>query len=164
MSVDKSSAANYIPAMADNEAKEQWRGVVACIAGIRERANLIIERELQERGLAGIVPAHGPVLGFLFRQTEPVPIKSLVQKVGRVKSTVTGIVYTLERHGYLSKQGCEEDARSIRVSLTEKGRALEPHVKEISETLLRRVFGDMPLADRERLMELLGVVSDNLER
>jgi DNA-binding MarR family transcriptional regulator len=139
------------------------RGIVARIARIREAANLIIERELQARGMTGIVPAHGTVLFFLFRQEEPVPIKSLVRQTGRVKSTVTGIVNTLERHGYLFKQGCDQDARSVRVGLTDKGRALKTDFEDISEILLGRVFGDMPANDRQRLMELLAVIEGNLK-
>lgn len=139
------------------------RAIIARIAGIREAANLIIERELQARGLTGIVPAHGSVLNFLFRQQEPVPIKSLVRQIGRVKSTVTGIVNTLERHGYLFKQGCDQDARSVRIGLTDKGRALKQDFEAISDILLGRVFGDMPESDRQRLMELLTVIEGNLK-
>ena len=138
-------------------------GIVGLIARIREAANLIIERELQSRGMAGVVPAHGPVLHFLFRQQEPVPIKSLVQQIGRVKSTVTGIVNTLERHGYIFKQGCDRDARSVRIELTEKGRSLKNDFEEISDILIGRVFGGMPESDRQRLMELLTVIEDNLK-
>jgi DNA-binding MarR family transcriptional regulator len=140
------------------------RAIINRIARIREAANLIIEKELQARGLTGIVPAHGAVLNFLFRQQEPVPIKSLVRQTGRSKSTVTGIVNTLERHGYLYRQGCDLDARSVRIGLTDKGWALKTDFEEISETVLGRVFGNMPENDRQRLMELLGVVEGNLNR
>lgn len=140
------------------------RGIIGRISRIREAANLIVEKELQARGMTGIVPAHGPVLYFLFRQQEPVPIKSLVGQIGRVKSTVTGIVNTLERYGYLYKQGCDLDARCVRIGLTDKGRALENDFEEISEKLLGRVFGDMPDSDRQRLMELLAEIEGNLGR
>lgn len=143
-------------------ANDDPRGIIARIARIREAANLIIEKELQARGMTGIVPAHGAVLHFLFRQDTAVPIKSLVRQTGRVKSTVTGIVSTLERHGYLFKQGCDQDARSIRIGLTDKGWALKEDFAEISKILVDRVFGDMPESDRQRLMELLAVIEDNL--
>lgn len=138
-------------------------GILGRIATIREAANLFLERELHARGMTGIVPAHGSVLHFLFRQSKPVPIKALVQQIGRVKSTVTGIVNTLERHGYLFKQGCDQDARSVRIGLTEKGWALKPDFDQISAKLLAQVFGDMPEPDRQRLMELLAKIEDNLK-
>lgn len=143
--------------------KNDPRGIVARISRIRENANLLIENELKARGMVGIVPAHGSVLHFLFLQEEPVPIKSLVQQIGRVKSTVTGIVNTLERYGYVFKQGCAQDARSVRIGLTDKGRALRKDFEEISGRLISRVYGDMPASDREHLMHLLEVIEGNLK-
>jgi DNA-binding MarR family transcriptional regulator len=143
---------------------KETRSIIARISRIREAANLLIEQDLQARGISGIMPAHGAVLQFLFRQQESVPIKSLVAQSGRVKSTVTGIVNTLDRYGYLSKQECELDARSTRITLTEKGRALQKDFEEISEKLLSQFFGDMPQSDRERLVELLSQVEENLSK
>jgi len=139
------------------------RAIIAQIARIRESANLLVEKELRARGLTGIVPAHGTVLEFLFRQQEPVPIKSLVEQAGRVKSTITGIVATLERHGYLYRQGCELDARSTRIGLTDKGLALRRHFEEISTMLLERTYGAMPESERRQLVALLSAVEQNLE-
>ena len=136
--------------------------VIGQIARIREAANLLIEKELQARGITGIVPAHGAVLEFLFRQQEPVPIKSLVEHISRVKSTVTGIVATLERHGHLYRQGCELDARSTRVGLTDKGMALRHHFEEISALLSERTYGAMPYAVQQQLVALLSVIERNL--
>jgi MarR family transcriptional regulator, organic hydroperoxide resistance regulator len=136
--------------------------IIAQIAHIREAANLFIEKELKSRGMKGIVPAHGAVLNFLFRQSEPVPIKLLVRHIGRVKSTTTGIVSTLERHGYLFRQGCDQDARSVRIGLTEKGRDMLKDFEEISARLLERVYGNMSAEDRLQLAKLLAQVEANL--
>ena len=140
------------------------RDIINQIGGIREAANLLIERELKRRGLKGIVPAHGVVFAFLFGQTESVPIKSLVNWAGRVKSTVTGMVNTLERHGYVYKQGCDRDARSIRIGLTEKGWAIKRDFEEISNLLEQTVFGDMPQDECRHLVGLLSKIEENLKR
>ena len=142
--------------------KQTESGIVALITRIRESANLFIESELKAHGIKGIVPAHGAVLNFLFRQSEPVPIKSVVRQIGRVKSTTTGIVATLERHGYLYRQGCSEDARSVRIGLTDKGKSLMQDFEQISTRLLERVYGNMPAEDRRRLIELLTRIEANL--
>lgn len=140
------------------------RTIIDLIARIREAANGLIERELQTRGLAGIVPAHGLVFAFLFRQDGAVPIKALVQQSGRVKSTVTGMVNTLEKHGYLYKQECSEDARSTLIGLTEKGKAIRRDFEEISVVLEKQVYGDMPQDSRRHVMELLAAIEHNLKR
>lgn len=156
--LDNSSPPNYVAGMDTTSPRD----IIGQIAKIREIANLLVEKELNARGVSGVVPAHGLVFAFLFRQNEPVPIKSLVQQSGRVKSTVTGMVNTLERHGYVFKQECAEDARSTRIGLTDKGWAVKRDFEEISQILEVRVYGTMPTEDRQRLMELLLVIEGNM--
>jgi len=138
-------------------------GIVGLIARIRERANLLIEAELKARKARGIVPAHGAVLAVLFGQDGPVPIKAIVARVGRVKSTVTGMLYTLERWGYIRKTTCETDNRVTYVTLTDKGRAFREAFDAISEKLLRTVYGRMPERERRTLMKTLLRIEQNLK-
>ena len=137
-------------------------GIAGQIARIREKANALIERELRSRGIQGIVPAHGPVLAFLLRQSEPVPIKAVVESVRRVKSTVTVTISTLEKHGYLRKFPCETDARVTYVELTRKGRGLQRDFEEISQALRRKLYGDMSEKDRARVVKQLDEIEENL--
>jgi DNA-binding MarR family transcriptional regulator len=139
-------------------------GIIAQIARIRELANALIEAELRKRSIQGIVPAHGAVLHFLFRQSKPVPIKAIVEEVGRVKSTVTVMINTLERYGYLRKLPCETDNRSKLVELTSAGRKLRKDFDQISKTLMDKVYGDMKKKDRQALVDLLDVIENNLRR
>ena len=140
------------------------RGIAGQIARIREKANALIETELKKRGMRGIVPAHGPVLSFLLQQDQPVPIKAVVESVGRVKSTVTVTIRTLEKHGYLRKFPCETDARVTYVELTPKGRRLQKDFEEISRALLSKLYGNMSEKDRERLVKQLEEIEDNLSQ
>ena len=137
-------------------------GIVGQIGRIREKANALIESELKSRGIKGIVPAHGPVLAFLLRQKEPVPIKAVVESVRRVKSTITVTIRTLEKHGYLRKFPCETDSRVTFVELTPKGRRLRKDFEEISQALRSRLYGDMSERARERLVRQLDEIEENL--
>jgi DNA-binding MarR family transcriptional regulator len=138
------------------------RGIVGQIARIREQANLLIERELRGRSIKGIVPAHGSVLNFLFQQSKPVPIKVVVEKVSRVKSTVTVMINTLKRYGYVQKMPCEIDNRVTYVELTPKGRKLRKDFFDISRILVKKLYGDMSDKDRERLVRQLEQIEQNL--
>ena len=138
------------------------RGIIGQIARIREQANLLIEAELRQRSIEGIVPAHGPVLAFLFQQSRPVPIKTVVENVRRVKSTVTVMINTLEKHGYIRKSPSESDNRVTYVELTPKGRRFRKDFEDISKSLLTRVYGDMSEKDRERLVKQLENIESNL--
>jgi len=137
-------------------------GIAGQIARIREKANALIEKELQKRGIKGIVPAHGPALSFLFQQSKPVPIKTVVENVRRVKSTVTVTISTLEKHGYLRKFPCETDNRMIYVELTPKGRRFHKDFDEISQVLLNKLYKDMSKKDRGYLVEQLEKIESNL--
>jgi MarR family 2-MHQ and catechol resistance regulon transcriptional repressor len=117
---------------------------------------------LKNRGIKGVVPAHGPVLAFLLRQNEPVPIRAVVESVRRVKSTVTVTISTLEKHGYLRKSPCETDARVTYVELTTTGRRLQKDFEEISRALLSKLYGDMREKDRKRLVKQLEEIEENL--
>jgi len=137
-------------------------GIAGQIARIREKANALIERELNSRGIKGIVPAHGPVLAFLLRQSGPVPIKAVVEDVQRVKSTVTVTINTLEKYGYVRKLPCDTDARVTYVELTPEGRSLEKPFEEISRALLNKLYGDMGEKHRARLVRQLDDIESNL--
>lgn len=139
-------------------------GIIAQIARIKEAANTLIETELRNRSIKGIVPAHGPVLMFLFQQTKPVPIKAVVEKVGRVKSTVTVMINTLERHGYVRKLACDSDNRVTLIELTPNGKKLQKDFKEISHCMISQIYRDMKIKDRQTLVGLLEIVESNLIR
>ncbi len=138
--------------------------IIAQISRIRESANTLIETELRERSIKGIVPAHGSVLAFLFQQSKPVPIKAVVENARRVKSTVTVMINTLERHGYLRKLACDMDNRITLIELTPAGRNLRKDFEEISCCLRERVYKGIKKKDRQLLVKLLGIIETNLNK
>ena len=140
------------------------RGIAGQIGRIREKANALIGKELKSRGIEGIVPAHGPVLFFLLQEGRPVPIKAVVESAKRVKSTVTVMINTLEKHGYVRKLPCETDSRMTYVDLTSKGRRLQKDFDEISQVLLTKLYGDMSDKDRDRLVRQLEHIEGNLDK
>jgi len=137
-------------------------GIIDQIARIRERIDQMIDTELRERNLEGIVPAHGAVFFYLFQQEKPVPIKDVVANARRTKSTVTVMLNTLTRYGYILKEVSEEDNRVVYVSLTEKGWAMQSDFEAISDLLLKRVFGDMPKDRRKIIKKVLDEMEVNL--
>jgi len=121
--------------MMNKDNKMNTEGIIAQIARIRESANALIKAELRKRSIKGIVPAHGAALVFLFQQKKPVPIKAVVDSIRRVKSTVTVMINTLEKYGYVRKTPCETDSRVINVELTSKGQ----NGRRYMEIWLRRI-------------------------
>jgi DNA-binding MarR family transcriptional regulator len=137
-------------------------GIIALAARVRARANEIIAQELRQRGVLGLVPSHGAILHHLFLQEGPLPMGRLAQLIGRKKNTVTTLVRKLEKHGYVERQPDPTDSRVSLVGLTPQGAAFRNYLDEISEMLLSRVWGHMPLAERQALVAGLEKILANL--
>ena len=150
--------------MMKNDDNINTEGIIAQIARIRESANALIESELRKRSIKGIVPAHGAALVFLFRQKKPVPIKAVVESVRRVKSTVTVMINTIEKYGYVEKTSCETDSRVTYVELTPKGRKLKKDFEEISTILREKIYGNMAKGNRKVLVNLLTEIEQNIRK
>ena len=135
---------------------------ISIISAIRERANKIIELELKQRNMIGILPAHGNVLHNLFINDGKLLQSELVEKTGRVKSTITGIIDTLEANGYVERDKSFPDKRNTFVVLTEKGRSVQNAFYEISEKLLEKTYKDIPENEQEQLKIILLKILKNM--
>lgn len=121
----------------------------------RTGSNDFFLSELQRRGITDLVPAHGDLFTLLFGGRS-LTVTEVARCTGRTKSTVSTLAGKLEKAGYLSRIPDPEDARLLRLRLTEKGEALDAVFTEISDELHRRLLaalGPDDLAELERLLE-----------
>lgn len=131
-----------------------YRSIFACASRLRTLGNELIVDGLRQRGIEGIVPSHGDIVHILLH-TESCSMSELARRIGRTKSTVTVLVRKLELAGYVRRELDSADARAVRVSLTARGRELEPAFREISgrlEAFLRERLDD---DEADRLEALL---------
>lgn len=134
---------------------------VALTSRITERANRLIVRELEARGVKGIVPSHGGILGLLFAG-ERYTMQELAEKIHRTKPTVTVLVDKLVQLGYVVKEKSREDNRVTFLRLTAQGQALQPLFEAVSEALNRTVYRGLSEIEAEQLELLLQKVKNNL--
>ena len=131
--------------------------VVAQISRIHEGAHRLILRELEVRGVEGIVPSHGDILHHLF-QEDRLPMAELAERIGRTRATVTALVDKLEARGFVVREQDEEDRRVWRVGLTDRGRDLRSPFEAVSGALNRRLlegFGEEEIRVLEGMLERL---------
>ncbi|WP_347382906.1 MarR family winged helix-turn-helix transcriptional regulator [Paenibacillus pabuli] len=120
--------------------------------------NKRIVQELEQHDVTGIVPSHGDILMFLYRE-DSLSIKTLAERVHRTQPTVTVLVNKLEKLGYVERSKSAEDSRVTFIRLTEQGRQLKPIFEQVSETIQKMVYGDMTDEQAEQLESLLiGIV------
>jgi len=136
--------------------------VIALASRITEKAHRLIIRELEARGINGIVPSHGGILGHLFTG-EKYTMKDLAEKIHRTKPTVTVLIDKLVNLGYVTKEKSREDSRVTFISLTEKGLELKPNFIEISESVNAIVYKDLSDEEAEYIEAMLGRINRNLD-
>lgn len=104
-------------------------------------------------GTAELTPAQYSVLGLLWDR-DGRQLNELSTACCCSPSTVTGIVDTLERKGLVSREPNPRDRRSLLVTLTEDGRALEGRTPTLDT-----IFGDCcPSIEPEELQQLSGLL------
>ena len=87
----------------------------------------------------------------------------LAERLGVEPPTITKMLRRLETCGLVERRADQEDARSLRVYLTDKGRALEEPVLGCWERAEQTVLAGMNARDRQTFRRLLDRVKSNLD-
>ncbi len=130
------------------------------IGRIRENANNFILKKLEAHGVVGIVPSHGDIM-FILRQYDTLTMSDLSERIRRDPSTVTSLVKKLIKFGYISSTKNPDDGRSSLISLTDKGKALGPCFKEISEEMFSIEYRGISEEERKMFVDILKRVNQN---
>lgn len=133
---------------------------ISLIGKIRERANRLIIEELKARGIEELSPSHGGILVALFRR-ERMTMNEIAQSIDRTKPTVTTLVNKLLAADLVVRQKDLVDQRITYISLTEKGRDLEPIFNEVSNLLNSVVYGQLDSSEQQELERILKKVLDS---
>ena len=89
-------------------------------------------REIQRLTVSevNLTPPQYQILRFLWEQDSQ-PFKDLADSNGCTRPTMTGIVDTLEKKGLVTRQPNPDDRRSLLVTLSDKGKALEGNTPDL---------------------------------
>lgn len=135
---------------------------IALVSRITEKAHRHIVKELAVRGIAGIVPSHGGILGNLFTG-EKITMKELAGKIHRTKPTMTLLIDKLVELGYVAKEKNMEDGRSTYIKITDKGMALEPIFHEVSASVNAVFYKGLSDEEAEFMEAILAKVKRNFD-
>ncbi len=83
------------------------------------------------------------------------------QKLYLDSGTLTPMIKKMEKAGLVERRRCQEDERSVRVSLTEKGKALEEELHDIPLQVAEQIT--LPEEDAEQLYSTLYKLINNLD-
>ena len=136
--------------------------LVALSSRVSELANRFLVKELEKRGIKGIVPSHGGILLQLYNN-KSLTMKSLAEKINRTKPTVTVLINKLIAEEYVTKEKCPIDSRVSFIKLTDKGKALEPLFFEISKDMNNKVYENLTKEEAKQVELLMEKVLLNLQ-
>lgn len=136
------------------------RDAISLISKIREKSNKLIETEMSQNGIEGIVTSHGDIIYALFKN-ERMTMAEIANKIGRDKSTVTALIDKLVKLGYVIKERDTQDTRVVYVTLTKKGYELEPIFEAVSAKLLEVFYLGISEEEKEELTKILNKIYSN---
>ena len=142
---------------------KEIRGIVRKVSLIRHQANEFMRNELDNAGFNDVETAHGTIFEILLTSPPPITMKTFVEKTGRAKSTITGVIDTLEARDYVERKAIPGDRRQVGVAATEKSRILESRFGSMSDRLLDTIYRDFSSEERVDLCNLLNRALDNLK-
>ncbi len=125
-------------------------------------ADILLDRLGRELRRFDVTQAGGLVLGIL-RDHGAMPPSELGERLIVTRATVTGLVDSLERRGYVRRAPHPDDRRRLLVEITEEGRnvvaRLRPHVHEREKAWMSALSED----ELRRTIDLLHAVQSSLE-
>lgn len=127
-----------------------------------------ISRMFDER-MRAILPAGHPLTQnscrFIMRSLnhqDGLTQQELVSSTNMKAPTISVAIRTLEEEGLVRREPDPKDLRSVRVYLTEKGRAVDEEFREKLRETDRLLMRDISEEDEEALIRLLMAVRENI--
>lgn len=121
---------------AERTLAEQWREMLA----LHARTQCELDRALHQHGLCASDFEVLDVLAGDSGESCAYRVQEISERVHLSQSALSRLVARLEKDGLVERCMCPEDRRGVRVSLTEKGRALHGDVLPVQRAVLTRML------------------------
>jgi DNA-binding MarR family transcriptional regulator len=128
------------------------------VAMVRRRLNLLYSEALRP---LGVTTRQCGVLMRLWRE-DGQTVDALVASLYTDQSSLSRVVDRMVKAGLVTRRPDRQDRRARRISLTQKGRALERQVKRIEDQVERRMLEGLSHAEIERIQGGLRKLLANL--
>ena len=128
---------------------------------IQERLNVKLQTSLKEMGL-NVHCGHIWLLMLVYENQGEIEIKELVRRLEKKKTTVSDMITTLEKKGYLIKKQSLKDKRIYLVQTTEKAELIKPNILVALEEIQCEMFKGISQQSLEETSNILLTISQNL--
>jgi MarR family transcriptional repressor of emrRAB len=133
-----------------------------CAMNLVLTADLIVKRITSLLQPFDLSPASGLVLSILADSESPLPPHKIAERLTISRATVTGLIDSLERHGYVQRLPHHSDRRMLLIVPTDRGRqvadAFRPIVHQ-HQKLWMKALGE---EEQQRLIDALHTLQADL--
>lgn len=89
--------------------------------------------------------------------------KDIEEKFTIRRSTVTGVLQSMEKNGYITRESVEYDARLKKILLTEKGKQVHIHIINELEKFEKIITKDISEEELDTFIQILNKLKKNIE-
>jgi DNA-binding MarR family transcriptional regulator len=129
------------------------------LAKASQRWNELLWAGFSEEGFPEVRPSYGSVLVPLFEE-DGLRMGEIARRSRLSKQTMTTMVRLAERDGLVVREPDAEDARAVRVRLSDRAREFAPVAERVRRRLERRVAEVIGASERSRLRGALGELAE----
>jgi DNA-binding MarR family transcriptional regulator len=151
--------ANQIPKRVSPDFQQRYPQASAiateCAMNLVFSVDLVLKRIASLIQHLNITPASGLVLSILADSVEPVPPHKIAEQLIISRATVTGLIDSLERRGFVTRLRHPTDRRMLLVELTDDGRRVTNEFRPIVHNAEKAWFDNFSDAEQRQLLKFL---------
>jgi DNA-binding MarR family transcriptional regulator len=135
------------------------------IRSVWQQVKRLMNRHLTENNGYGLTGMQFAIVSYIARESAERDIfqKDLEQKFDIRKSTVTGILNTMERDGLLLRETVPYDARLRKMMLTEKALQAKVNTEQVIESVETQLSKGLSQEEIVTFLDILEKISKNAE-
>ena len=126
--------------------------------------NRKICENVKKEGISNVSHVQADILSYLYRNKDRIIYQNEVEKKMKVRrSTISGILKTMEKNGLIIRNDSSEDARKKEVSLTLKSIKKHDDLEKKVEIFEKELLKGISYEEKEIFFKVIDKLKDNLK-
>jgi len=158
--------ANYISSRKTTDFEQSYPN--SSLTATECAMNLVFTVDLMLKRISSLLqpfdlgPATGLVLSILADSDTPLPPNQIAERLIISRATVTGLIDTLERRGYVERRPHQTDRRMLQIALTDTGRQVANAFRPVVHQHEKVWMDALNSSEQEQLLDFLSRLQANL--
>jgi len=136
--------------------------ILSSLGIIHERINKLLQEELKQSGIS-MSCGHIWLLSIVYKNGGFVEIKELVITLEKKKTTISEMVNTLEKKGFLKKYQSIDDKRIFCVKTTEKAEEMKAEVMNIINIISEKMMLGISAENKSIAEDTMRLMAQNIK-